>query len=78
MIICLGIILFCIGCVMESAENASYDRYKQSERQHRELIESVKNSKELAPRKERYERRRYAQDKEGNILAEEVIKEIEQ
>lgn len=80
MIICLGILLFVIGCVVEVIEDASYDARRRDERHYKnqqEIIKAISEQRALEAKRERRELRRYAQDKEGNIVAEERIEEIE-
>lgn len=77
MIICLGILLFVIGCVIDSIEDASYNARRRDEMHQQEIKKAISEQRALEAKKERRELRRYAQDKEGNIVAEERIEEIE-
>lgn len=77
MVIALGIILFVIGCCLSSYEDSSYNAQVRAERRHRELMKALAETKDVAPRKAKRTQRRIAKDKEGNVLAEEIIEEIE-
>lgn len=74
--IAVGIIIFFIGCLICSVEDADYAASANAERRHRELMKilSENREKELASQT-KITRRRIAQDKEGNVLAEEVTEE---
>ena len=81
MIIALGIIIFIIGCCLSSYEDVSYTSQKRAEARHRELMRVLdecnrERERELAPKEERRARRRIAKDKDGNVLAEEIVEEI--
>ena len=78
MILALGIIIFIIGCCLSSYEDNTYDAQRRAEQRHRELmriLEEERNSKPPAPKRTRITRRRFAQDKNGNILGEEITQE---
>ena len=77
MILALGIILFIIGCCVSSYEDNAYEAQIREDRKHKELMRALAESKEVAPRKSKRTQRRIAKDKEGNLLAEEIIEEIE-
>lgn len=77
MILALGIILFIIGCCVSSFEDNAYEAQIRADKRHRELMTALSESKEVAPRKTKRTQRRIAKDKEGNLLAEEIIEEIE-
>ncbi len=76
----LGIILFIIGCCMDSYEDNNYRAQRREEQRHRELMEALEESRKRenlpAPRTKRQVRRRIAKDVHGNILAEEITEEI--
>lgn len=77
MVLAIGIIIFIIGCCMSSYEDTSYNNQRNAEARHRELMQTLEESRrEVAPREERRARRRIAKDKDGNILAEEITEEI--
>jgi hypothetical protein len=78
MILALGIILFIIGCCVSSYEDNAYESQIRADRRHKELMRALVESKEIAPKKAKRTQRRIAKDKEGNLLAEEIIEEIEQ
>lgn len=77
MILALGIIIFIIGCCVSSYEDNAYEAQIRADRRHRELMRALSESKEVAPRKTKRTQRRIAKDKEGNVLAEEIIEEVE-
>ena len=75
MITALGIIVFIIGCCLSSSEDNSYKR----EQEHKELMRALSESRQdEAPVRHRRTHRRMAKDKEGNMIAEEIIEETEQ
>ena len=74
----LGIILFIIGCCMDSYEDSVYDAQRREEKRHKELMRTLNENRSVrvqAPRRRKVVRRRIVKDKEGNILGEEVIEE---
>ena len=75
--IALGIIIFVIGCCLSSYEDNTYNAQRREEQRHKELMrilsENLNNPP--APRRTRQVRRRFAQDKDGNILGEEITEE---
>ena len=77
MVLAIGIIIFFIGCIVSSVDNASKSARRREEQRHRELMDVLKEHKEeeISPTLKRVIRRRIAQDKEGNVLAEEVTEE---
>ena len=77
MLLAIGIILFVVGCLIDSVEDSSYRSERNAERRHRELMEQLKNERknEYLPRKTRQTRRRFAVDREGNLLGEEITEE---
>ena len=78
MLLALGIIIFVIGCCVSSYEDNAYESQIRADRRHRELMKALSESREVAPKKAKRTQRRIAKDKEGNVLAEEIIEEIEQ
>ena len=77
MILAIGIIIFFIGCIVSSVDKASESAKRREEQRHRELMDVLREHKEeeISPTLKRVIRRRIAQDKEGNVLAEEVTEE---
>ena len=74
----LGIILFIIGCCMDSYEDSVYDVQRREEKRHKELMRTLNESRNVrvqSPRRRKIVRRRIVKDKEGNIVGEEVIEE---
>lgn len=75
MVIAIGIIIFFIGCIVSSVE----DEGVRAQRRHNELMqilsENLKKETEKEVTARRVTRRRIAQDKEGNVLAEELTEE---
>ena len=78
MFIALGIIIFVIGCCLSSFEDASYTSQVNAERRQKELMKELAKLHENEPRRAKRTQRRIAKDKEGNMIAEEIIEEIEQ
>ena len=77
MLIGLGILIFIIGCCLSTYEDTSYNAKVNAEKRHWEIMKALENKEELAPKKEKRTQRRLAKDKEGNLLAEEIIEEVE-
>lgn len=79
MVLALGIIVFVIGCCLSSYEDNSYNAERRAEQRHRELMheleEARRQSQLPAERKTKIVRRRFAQDRNGNILGEEITEE---
>ena len=77
MILAIGIIIFFIGCIVSSIDNASESARIREEEYHQELMKAITEGKkeEIAPTLTRVIRRRMAKDKEGNTLAEEITEE---
>ncbi len=80
MFLALGIIVFVIGCCLSSFEDNSYHSQVSAERRQKELLNELAklHENDVAPRRAKRTQRRIAKDKEGNMLAEEIIEEIEQ
>ncbi len=79
MVLALGIIIFVIGCCLSSYEDNSYNAERRAEQRHRELMQELeearRQSQPPAQRKTKVIRRRFAQDRNGNILGEEITEE---
>ncbi len=79
MFLALGIVVFIIGCCLSSYEDISYKSECSAEQRHRELIQALEEARKKTDspviRKTRHVRRRFAQDKNGNILGEEITEE---
>ncbi len=79
MILALGVIIFVIGCCLSSYEDNSYNAERRAEQRHRELMraldEASRQPNPPAQRRVKQVRRRFAQDKNGNILGEEISEE---
>lgn len=79
MILALAIIIFVIGCCLESYEDNTYRTQRREEQRHRELMraldEARKDSSSSTGRRTKQVRRRFAQDSNGNLLGEEIIEE---
>ena len=79
MVLALGIIIFIIGCCLSSYEDNSYNAERRAEQRHRELMRALEEARKepQLPAKKRTKqvRRRFAQDKDGNILGEEISEE---
>lgn len=78
MVLAIGIILFIIGCCMSSYEDNTYNAQRREEQRHQELmraLEECRKSTPPAPRRRKQIRRRFAQDKNGNLLGEEITEE---
>ena len=74
MILGIAVIIFLVGCIVSSIDDASYSAQKREEELLRIL--SKHRDDEVPPAKQtKVTRRRIAQDKEGNVLAEEVTEE---
>lgn len=74
MLLALGIIIFVIGCCLSSFEDVSYTSQVSAERRQKELLNELAKLHEKEPKKVK-RTRRIAKDKEGNVLAEEIIEE---
>lgn len=79
MVLALGIIIFVIGCWLSSYEDNSYNAERRAEQRHMELMqeleEAQRQSQLPAQRKTKIVKRRFAQDRNGNILGEEITEE---
>lgn len=78
MVLAIAVIIFVIGCCLESYEDNNYRAQKRAEQRHRELMNALneasrKNNTLPATRRKRQVRRRIAQDRNGNTLGEEII-----
>ena len=84
MLLMAGLVIFLIGCIISAVDDYSNSSQRMAERRHRELMryladmnkkQEVEEEEELSPTLKRVIRRRIAQDKEGNVLAEEITEE---
>ena len=77
MVLAIAVIIFIIGCCLESYEDNSYKAERRAEQRHRELMRALEeeNRRSQAPRRTKQVRRRFAQDRNGNILGEEITEE---
>jgi hypothetical protein len=78
MVIALGIIIFIIGCCLSSYEDNTYNAQRREEKRFKELMHALdesRNSAPQAPRRTKQVRRRFVQDKDGNLLGEEIMEE---
>ena len=75
--IALGLIIFVIGCCLSTYEDSSYRAQRNAEQRHKELMKVLSESNEIVPKRTKRTQRRLAKDKEGNMLAEEIIEEVE-
>ena len=78
MFLALGIIIFVIGCCLSSFEDSSYNAQVNARKRHDEIIRALAEHKEITPKRAKRTQRRIAKDKEGNMIAEEIIEEIEE
>ena len=80
MILAVGIIIFILGCCLSSFEDSSYTAQQKQEQRHRELMQALSESKRIneTPVKHKQVRRRFAMDKQGNVLGEEITEEVEE
>lgn len=76
--IIIGVVIFLVGCCVSSYEDNSYQAQRNADIRQKEIITQLAklHERELTPKEERRTRRRIAQDKEGNLLAEEITEEI--
>ena len=78
MVLAIALIIFVIGCCLDSFEQNSYTARKEAQRRHDELMRALMKAEEKKPlpaRKTKVTRRRIAKDPQGNVLAEEVTEE---
>ena len=77
MLLVLGIIIFIIGCCLSSFEDTTYNAQKRQEQRHRELIQALREARRNneTPVKRKQIRRRFAMDRAGNLLGEEITEE---
>ena len=82
MILVVALIIFVIGCCLSSYEDNNYNAQREARKRHEELMrvlsESAERDREVmeAQKKQsKVTRRRIAQDKDGNVLAEEITEE---
>lgn len=79
MVLALGIIIFVIGCCLSPYEDNSYNAERRAGQRHRELMQELEETRRYsqppAQRKTRVVKSRFAQDRNGNILGEEITEE---
>ena len=78
MLLALGIIIFIIGCCLSSFEDTTYNAQQKQEQRYKEIMKAlseVRRNNET-PVKRKQTRRRFAMDKAGNLLGEEITEEI--
>lgn len=78
MVLALSIIIFVIGCCLESAGKDWEVSERNNERRHRELLEAQLRHHEIMEsqsRRKSVTRRRYLRDEKGRFIAEEVTVE---
>lgn len=73
----VGVIIFILGCCLSTYEDTSYNAQRNAEKRHRELMKVLSEPSEVVPKRTKRTQRRIAKDKEGNMLAEEIIEEVE-
>lgn len=80
MILALGIIIFVLGCCLSSFEDTSYNAQQRQEQRYKEIIQALSESKRTneTPVRRKQTRRRFALDKAGNLLGEEITEEVEE
>ena len=76
MILAIGIIIFIIGCCIDSFEQNSYLARKEAHKRHDELLKAILKEEASPVKKTKVTRRRIAKDPQGNILAEEITEEV--
>lgn len=74
MLVAVGIIVFIVGCCLSSFEDVSYNSQVSAERRQKELLNELARISEKESKRVR-RTRRIARDKDGNVLAEEIIEE---
>lgn len=74
MLIAVGIIVFIVGCCLSSFEDVSYNSQVSAERRQKELLNELARISEKESKRVK-RTRRIARDKDGNVLAEEIIEE---
>ena len=77
MLLIIGIVIFLIGCIVSSVDDSNASAQRREAQRHAELMRilSENQKKEASYPQTKVTRRRIAQDKEGNILAEEITEE---
>ena len=76
MILGIAVLIFLAGCIVSSVDDASASARREARRQE-ELMKLLSENRNVpsVPRQTRVTRRRIAQDKDGNVLAEEITEE---
>ena len=78
MVLTIALIIFVIGCCLDSFEQNSYMARREAQRRHDELMRALMKEEEEKPLlagRTKVTRRRIAKDPQGNVLAEEVTEE---
>lgn len=77
MLLVLGIIIFIIGCCLSSYEDTTYNVQQRQEQRYKEIMKALSEVRRNTetPVKRKQVRRRFAMDREGNILGEEITEE---
>lgn len=75
MVLLVCFIVYVIACAMEDAARRDYYSKKRTDDYYRTLMKELKKEKEDVPSRVKRTTRHIAQDKEGNILGEEIIEE---
>ena len=77
MILAVGIIIFIIGCCLSTYESNTYSSQQRAEQRHKELMKALSEvgRSNNSPVKRQQTRRRFAVDREGNLLGEEITEE---
>lgn len=77
MLLITGILIFLIGCIVSSVDDSNASAQRREAQRQAELMRilSENQKKEVSYQQTKVTRRRIAQDKEGNILAEEITEE---
>ena len=80
MVLLICLVVFAIGCCLSSYEENSYAEQREARKRHEELMALIskrQDDEEDLPEETKHKvtRRRIAQDREGNVLAEEITEE---
>ena len=77
MILAVGIIIFIIGCCLSTYERNTFSSQQRAEQRHEELMKALSEAgrSNSSPAKRKQTRRRFAVDREGNLLGEEITEE---
>ena len=77
MILVIALLIFLVGCIVSSVDDASASAQRREEQRQKELMKLISENRNTpsVPHQTKVTRRRVAQDKEGNVLAEEITEE---